>query len=284
MILLDTARWRRAARAAALAGLAAGPAAAQQAIPPGREFDCVLKPSREVRISAPVAGIIASVAVDRGSIVSKGDVIAALDSDVEAATVAIAKRKSEASAKLNSAGARVEFLRKKSIRNRLLSKTQIVSESALEEIETNLAVAREEVEEAQFDLQMSKLELGRAGALLGQRMVRSPIQGVVTERKLSPGEYWSEREPVVTIAGLDPLHVETFVPIAMHARIKLGDRATIRPEEPIGGRHGAVVEVIDRVYDAASGTFGLRLKLPNPDLSIPAGIRCRITFEETPRG
>jgi hypothetical protein len=38
------------------------------------------------------------------------------------------------------------------------------------------------------------------------------------------------------------------------------------------------VTVVDRVFDAASSTFGVRLELPNPDYSLPAGLRCRIRF------
>jgi hypothetical protein len=39
------------------------------------------------------------------------------------------------------------------------------------------------------------------------------------------------------------------------------------------------VKLIDRVFDAASGTFGLRLELPNPGNRLPAGLRCRIQFD-----
>jgi len=41
---------------------------------------------------------------------------------------------------------------------------------------------------------------------------------------------------------------------------------------------GARVTVVDRVIDAASGTFGVRLALPNPDLKLPAGLKCRVKF------
>jgi hypothetical protein len=32
------------------------------------------------------------------------------------------------------------------------------------------------------------------------------------------------------------------------------------------------------VVDAASGTFGVRLVMPNPGGKIPAGVKCRVTF------
>ena len=44
------------------------------------------------------------------------------------------------------------------------------------------------------------------------------------------------------------------------------------------GEYLALVTIIDRVYDAASGTFGMRLELPNPDNTMPAGLRCTIDF------
>jgi hypothetical protein len=52
----------------------------------------------------------------------------------------------------------------------------------------------------------------------------------------------------------------------------------VRPEAPIGGSHQAKVAVVDRVLDASSGTFGVRLELPNADRALPAGARCRVDF------
>ena len=50
------------------------------------------------------------------------------------------------------------------------------------------------------------------------------------------------------------------------------------PEIPAGSRHTATVKVIDRLLDAASGTFGVRLELANRQHRIPAGIRCSARF------
>jgi hypothetical protein len=36
--------------------------------------------------------------------------------------------------------------------------------------------------------------------------------------------------------------------------------------------------VIDRVFDAASGTLGVRLELPNRQQKLPAGVRCKARF------
>lgn len=53
------------------------------------------------------------------------------------------------------------------------------------------------------------------------------------------------------------------------------------PEAPISGEYQAKVVVVDNVVDAASGTFGVRLKLPNPGNRIPAGFKCRAHLDGT---
>ena len=53
-----------------------------------------------------------------------------------------------------------------------------------------------------------------------------------------------------------------------------GDDMTIDPQPPIGGHYIGKVSTIDRAFDSKSGTFGVRLSLPNPDRKLPSGIRC----------
>ena len=55
-----------------------------------------------------------------------------------------------------------------------------------------------------------------------------------------------------------------------------GDTATVRLESAIGGSYPAKVVVVDRMLDAASATFGVRLELANGERGVPAGIRCKV--------
>ena len=82
----------------------------------------------------------------------------------------------------------------------------------------------------------------------------------------------------VELAQIDPLYVEVFAPVGLLGKLEVGQRASVLPEEPVGGNHEAKVIVVDPVVDAASGTFGVRLELPNPDHAIPAGLKCRVRF------
>jgi multidrug efflux pump subunit AcrA (membrane-fusion protein) len=99
------------------------------------------------------------------------------------------------------------------------------------------------------------------------------------ERFLSPGEY-IEDQPVVKLAQIHPLHVEVFAPVELLGAVKVGMQAEVVPENPVGKVYKAKVTIVDRVIDAASGTFGVRLELPNPKYKLPAGLKCRVTFSE----
>jgi len=82
------------------------------------------------------------------------------------------------------------------------------------------------------------------------------------------------------LAQIDPLNVEVILPVGQLPFIKVGVRAKVIPEAPIGGQYIAEVKIVDRVIDAASGTFGVRLELPNPNNRLPAGLKCKVIFPD----
>ncbi len=100
---------------------------------------------------------------------------------------------------------------------------------------------------------------------------------MVVQRLKSPGEVVKE-ETILTIAQIDPLRVEAILPAAMFGSIKEGMRAEIEPEIASAGVRIASVSIVDRVVDAASGTFGVRLELPNADHTLPSGLHCQVRF------
>ena len=46
----------------------------------------------------------------------------------------------------------------------------------------------------------------------------------------------------------------------------------------MNGNYEAKITIVDRVADAASGTFRVALDLPNPDHSLPSGLKCMVQF------
>jgi RND family efflux transporter MFP subunit len=263
--------------AASLMMVCAVEAKAQSAAVP--ELDCVIEPQQLVKLATPVVGVIARIDVDRGDVVRKGQVLGKLEDGVEQAALKLARTRGTNEFGVKAVKARLDYLRRKNARAGELMSKNIVTQAAAEEADSDANVAEQQLKEAELTLEIARLEVGHAEEALKQRTLISPIDGVVTERLLVPGEYRNEQSPILTLAQIDPLRVEVFVPTSQYGRIGIGSNAQIRPQQPIGGSYPAIVTVVDQVLDAASGTFGVRLALPNPGLRLPAGIRCKVLFD-----
>ncbi len=270
-----TRRFRRRLRALALPlGLIASSAGAG-------EFDCVIDPRQVVEIRSPVEGVIEKLSVDRGDFVLKGQLLVQLDAAVERASAALALQRSQLEGAIRSGESRVEYSSKKHGRQEELFKQNFISAQARDEAATERRLAESELKEALDNRRVAELEHKRQTEVLRLKTITSPLTGVVMERLMHPGEVAEAgvgRKPILKIADIDVLHVEVILPVEAYGKVKVGTKAEVMPDAPVGGKYTAVVSVVDRVLDAASGTFGVRLQLPNKQRALPAGIRCRASF------
>jgi RND family efflux transporter MFP subunit len=258
-------------------GLAVGLLLLAVAQADGADLDCLIEPYLVVNVTAPVEGLLEKVEVDRGDLVRKGQVLARLESSVERATVALARARAVMESGIQSNRVRLEYSIRKVASNEELLRQGGISEREVDEAKAQRDLNEIAVVEARETKQLAELELERAEAALGLRTIRSPVDGVVTERLLSAMEL-VKQAPIVKLAQLHPLRVEVFAPVGLLGKIAAGSMAQVVPEAPVGGTHAAKVTVVDRVVDAASGTFGIRLELPNPDYRLPAGLKCKVRF------
>ena len=245
------------------------------------EYDCLIEARQQVEIRSPVEAVIESVQVQRGDLIRKGQIIATLESGPERAALEMARSRATMQGELRAAEARMNLAQKKMVRAEELYKQNFVSVNARDEAEAEFRFSTEQLRQARENQKLAELEVQRSTEVLAMRTIKSPFSGVVVEVLQKPGEFSSTnlKDPIVKLAEVDPLHVEVILPVALYGRIKVGAKAVVLPEQPVGGRYSATVRVVDRVIDAASGTFGVRLELPNRNREIPAGARCRVRFQ-----
>lgn len=218
----------------------------------GGELECLVEPFMQVNVGSSVDGVLEQVLVNRGDRVHKGQVVAKLQSGVETAAVKLSK-------------ARVEFGRRRAERNEGLFEKQLISAQERDELVTEVRLREE--------------ELKREEEALKLRTIVSPIDGVVVERKLSPGEFIrNDKSVVLRLAQIDPLNVEVVAPAKLFKSVRVGMSGKVSLEPLLPGVYHAKVTVVDKVIDAASGTLGVRLQLPNPNNRIPAGIKCSVVL------
>jgi RND family efflux transporter MFP subunit len=260
---------------AALWLLGAGTAFAQTEDLPA--LDCVINPHKVFDLGSGVRGVLNKVNVELSDYVEANQVVAELDTGVERASVAVAKARAEITSEMLLGQLNLDFdqRRKERIDNLYAAKSVSIQNKEDADLEAELSLQR--LQEASERENIRNLELWRAQERLEQKIVRSPGSGFVLKKFKSVGEY-IEDQPIVRIAQLDKLSVEVIAPMDLFGKIEVGMLADIYPETQDAKAHRARVSIVDRMGDIASGTFGVRLSLPNADYAIPAGVKCSLQF------
>lgn len=241
------------------------------------DLDCVIEPYRAVELSSPVQGVLEEVLVKRGDSVKKGQVLARLKSGVEQSGVVLAEARAESMTEIKVNTERYELSKRSLKRVGELYEKKLISPNEHDEAFTSVVVGELEVLLAKERHHVAQLELDRAEEILKLRSIVSPIDGVVVDRYKSPGEF-VEDQPLLKLVQVNPLNVEVIAPLHWLGAIKKGMMVRVYPEKPIGGSYKAKVVIVDPVVDSASGTFGIRLELPNDNYKIPAGLTCDVKF------
>jgi RND family efflux transporter MFP subunit len=244
---------------------------------------CIIKPHITVQLGSPVSGVLSQTLVDRGDTVKQGQVVAQLESSVEQATLALDRIRASNDSAIKVEEADKDLSVREEERKKFLVDQKIANLNSLDELQTKVREGEIRVQQAKMDQKLAELTAERSERTLALKQIRSPIDGVVIERKLSAGEYIYEQTSIITIAQVDPLNVELVLPLNRYGSIKVGSTAIVHPVAPIGGGYEAKAEVVDPVIDAASDTFGVRLILPNPNRAIPAGIHCTVEWPDEKR-
>ena len=252
-------------------------AATAQDTPADLPLGCLIQADEVAEVGTAVTGIIARVEVDRGDRVRAGQVVATLRDSVERAQIDVARTRVQIEADIRAAQASLDLATDRLTRARNLHARAFISAQALEQATVEHRVAREKLRQAQDFQQVSRRELELAEARLGERVIRSPFDGVVTDRYLSTGERIEEKA-LLRVARLHPLRVEVVLPNTLYGKVAPGMAADIQADLPGLDTLHATVTRVDNVIDAASNTFRARLTLPNADYTIPAGLRCTAAF------
>lgn len=241
------------------------------------EFEGLIEPYELVNVGTPVDGVVESVRVQKSSSVKKGEPLVCLESSVESAVVERARAMARGTGELALEKEKLIFAQRSFARAEELFAKQAVSAEEKEQAATNVALARARLQKAEENKVLARLDLERARSLLDQRTIKSPISGIVVDRFVAPGEYVDDK-PLLKLAQLDPLRVEVILPAEMFREIAPGMKADVRPEGAKEGIYSSTVVIVDKVIDPATGTFAVRLELPNPDTRLPSGLKCTVRF------
>lgn len=248
---------------------------------PAYDIPCLLEPTETVEVSSPVSGVIRRITVRRGDLVKKGQVIAQLDTRTERAALDLSRVRANSVGQVQTAQRKIEFARKKYQRVKQMASQGLLSKQEADDVEAELKLAEADLVTAQENRKIAYKELKQRDQQLILKTIRSPFNGAVVEKKLTAGELTETsgaKKAIVTLARIHPLQARIVLQSSSFGRLKAGDQVELTPDYESAPTINAKVTRIDRVIDAASGTFAVFLRVPNPQNSIPAGVTCKVAF------
>lgn len=218
-----------------------------------------LFPLEEVVVSAEVDGIIKAVRVEEGAPVAKGTVIAEI-SDRDYLLEASRAEASVMQAEATQANVQVEYERKAT-----LLKEELVTKQQYDDVSTRLALARAELARARASLALTRERQAKT-------VIRSPIDGVVKEKRLTPGSFVRTGIPLYSLIKLDPVKVVFSVPEREIGKVRSGQEVILKiaplPNREFTGR----ISLIYPTLDERTRTLKIEALVPNKDQQLKPGL------------
>jgi RND family efflux transporter MFP subunit len=246
-------------------------------------FECMIEPMQVIEVRSPIVGILHQLKVRRGSRIHKGQVLAVLESSVEQSAANNAKFKANAQGALVTAQRKLTAATMKAKRLEQLFAENFVSAQAKDDAVNERQVAEAELHVVNDNGQEAKLEYNQMNDELNRRIIHSPFNGVVIEQSLFPGALVGPSEgkkPIMKIAQTDQLEVTAVLPFRFFRQVHKGSHITITPEPPFSNPVKSIIQIVDPVIEATSGTFGVVARIKNDHLDFPSGIRCKMQIDK----
>jgi len=150
-------------------------------------------------------------------------------------------------------------------------------EMAQKHLEAMQAIGRQQtLKSAAGQLESAKGKYLGATAQLSYSEIRSPINGVIADRPLYPGEMAAAGTPLLTVMDVSQVIGRAHIPQQDAALLKLGDKATITApgEEPAEGK----ITVISPALDPNSTTVEVWVQAKNPEQRLKPGTSVRLSM------
>jgi RND family efflux transporter MFP subunit len=232
------------------------------------------QPIEQSVVASSQTGVIKSSHIKEGDQVRAGDTLAEISHDALIESRRIAVAKSESTAKLDAARSRLRLLQDQKETIESLLGGGHVNKYEVEQKITEYENALAEFRVVEDELILAKLEVSKIDAEIGERMIKSPIDGFVAVIHKQLGEHTSSNEPqYATIVRLDKLKVRFYLDDATLNSVQVGSRVPVLVGHQKQQRMAKVI-FVSPIIDPDSGTGRMEVELDNSDLELKSGVVC----------
>jgi membrane fusion protein, multidrug efflux system len=211
-----------------------------------------LRAAENIIVRPEVQGLIERVHFQEGQSVKAGDPLFTLDASLVRAEV-------------NEWEATVAQSRREADRAKELVARKLAAESDLDAKRSQVTV--------------DEARLSSAQTRLSKTVIKAPFAGVVGLRKVSPGEYVTAGQELVSLVQLDPIKLDFRVPESSLGHIKTGQAVNIEVDAFPNETFSGAVYAIDPQLDTAGRSVNLRATIANTKSQLRPGLFARVSLE-----
>ncbi|KAF1685414.1 efflux transporter periplasmic adaptor subunit [Pseudoxanthomonas broegbernensis] len=203
-------------------------------------------------VTTEAGGVVREIAFESGQPVKKGDLLVQLNTANELAQL-----------KALDAAARLAATQRE--RWRELGESRLVSRADVEQRATDAASTQ-----AQAEAQR---------ALIAQKTIRAPFDGVLGIRRVNLGQYLGPGDPIVNLQALDPIHADFSLPEQRMGQVAVGTKVALGVDALPDREFEATITALEPSVDAGTRNFAVRATLANPDGALRPGTFARVGFD-----
>jgi len=232
------------------------------------------EPIEKSLVASTENGVVHKVHVREGDRVNAGEHLAELNHGVLLESKRQAEARARSTAKRDAARARFQLvMTQKQALEGLIAEGH-VNQYEVQQKTIEYSNAAAEYQEAEDELVMNQIEVDRIAAQIKERMIISPINGVVVKIHKQPGEHVSNNEPeYATVVRIDKLKAKFYLQADVLNRLRVGQAVNVNVGED-RKKLKAEVSYVSPVIDPDSGTGRVEVEISNSNQKLQSGTVC----------
>jgi len=239
------------------------------------QIEGFIEPFRKIDLSSDETGAIAELLVEEGQSVEQNQVIAKLDSRVQAIQLEIASKVANSTSQQRAAGNTLK--KRRAIAQRLVNMQSQghASNSEIIRAELEMTIAEANYFNSVEEASVREVEMRRAQIQLERRTIRAPFNGFIAKVIRREGEFLSPLHPeVCSLIQVDKLLATFDVDSAAAKNFQVGDTRELYLSD--GTTVQAEVHSVGVEVNPQSGTVEIKLVINNEDYQIRSGESCTL--------
>jgi HlyD family secretion protein len=246
----------------------------------------------EAHIGPRSSGRVEKIFAQEGDRLHEGQLIAQLEApELRARRELAAAQIDTAIHDADAQAAQLEFLRADAKRQQDLLKRKVVSPNDAERADSLSKTQEKSLEAAQMRINQARAQLADIDAQLKEMQVLAPAESILEVLNVKVGDILVPpfNQEVATVLLPQHLWVRVYVPEPWLGLIKIGDQVRVRVDSFPGQDFPGVVEQVNRqaeftprnvqtVEDRVRQVFGVKIRLPNNDDRLRAGMAADVYF------